>query len=43
MQSYFAQIGFKIVGNSPADFEKEVKAEYKLVDELIKNRGLSIE
>jgi tripartite-type tricarboxylate transporter receptor subunit TctC len=43
MQSYFSQIGFKIVGNSPADFEKEVKAEYALVDELVKNRGLSIE
>jgi tripartite-type tricarboxylate transporter receptor subunit TctC len=43
MQKYFSEIGFTIVGNSPSDFENEVKSEYTIVDQLIKKRGISIE
>jgi tripartite-type tricarboxylate transporter receptor subunit TctC len=43
MQKYFSAIGFTIVGNSPSEFESEVKSEYTIVDQLIKKRGISIE
>ncbi len=40
LQGFIAATGFAIVGNSPADFEREVVAQFVAVDRLIKERGI---
>jgi len=41
LQSFIANTGFAVVGNSPVDFEREVIAQYRAVDQLIKERGIT--
>jgi tripartite-type tricarboxylate transporter receptor subunit TctC len=43
MQKFFADVGFEIVGNSPADFEKDVRAENAIISQLLKERGITAE
>ncbi len=41
IQSFFAQTGNGLVGNAPADFEKEIREEYEQVIPLIKAMNIT--